>query len=85
MNMRRYNLRICTDTENQRNRRPKRISASGYRGVYESENGKYAVIVRINRKQKYYGSYEDPIEAARARDKIVKDAFGEFAALNFPD
>lgn len=37
-----------------------------------------------DRQQKYLGSFDDEVAAARAYDVAASEAFGAFAYLNFP-
>jgi hypothetical protein len=79
---RRDNLRICTQAQNRYNSRPAG-SRSGFKGVHRQGNKWYG-LVECQGKQHYVGSFADPIEAARARDRKAVQLFGEFAWLNFP-
>ena len=45
----------------------------------------FMIIVRVNGKWTYLGSFNSEIEAAKAYDKAAKKYFKEFAVLNFPD
>ena len=85
---RRSNLRLCTHAENRRNRANSQIPKSGYRGVamLNTKQGiRYRPGIYHNGKRIYFGSYRCPIEAARARDEMARQIYGEFAVLNFPD
>ena len=84
LNNRRRNLRVCTQGENGCNSRPRR-NRSGFRGVLERENGKYGVIVKFKGKTYWGGVYDDPVEAAKARDKLARQLHGQYAWLNFPE
>lgn len=75
---RRCNLRVCTKTENLRNRRSWR-GASKFLGVSPSAN-KW----RVNIQRLYVGTFETQEEAARAYDAKAREFYGEFANLNFP-
>jgi hypothetical protein len=80
----RSNLRICTSSENARNR--KCTNKSGYKGVVWDKNRKKwdAVIWNKNRRKKtFLGQFSDPIEAAKAYDNAAKKYYGEFAKTNF--
>ncbi len=79
---RRANLRFCNRSQNSANTRrdpPK----SGFRGVY-SDKRLWAARISINGRRRSLGMFEDPADAARAYDAAAKEAFGEFATLNFP-
>jgi len=84
LNNRRRNLRVCTQGENGCNSRPRR-NRSGFRGVLERENGKYGVVVKFKGKTYWGGVYDDPVEAAKARDKLARQLHGPYAWLNFPE
>lgn len=82
---RRSNLRVCTLTENNCNRRGS--GASKYLGVsYKSRQGKYTAQIYQHGKGKqiHLGSFLNEIDAARAYDRIAPSIHGEFARLNFP-
>lgn len=61
-------------------------SASGYKGVYRLNNGKYHSCVRHKGKHVYacYNA-ESAEEAARAYDVLVRSLRGASAEVNFPD
>jgi len=83
---RKSNLRICTHTENMRNRGANKNNTSGYKGVgWHKKGKKWGATIKHNYKSVYIGLYEDKEEAARAYDKKAKELHGEFAYLNFPD
>jgi hypothetical protein len=84
LNNRRCNLRICTRAQNACNRRP-RGSASGFRGVEKREGGKYLAVVAHRGKRNRAGLFSDPVEAARARDRLARQLHGEYAWLNLPE
>lgn len=75
------NLRICTNAENQYNRRA--INPTGLKGVaYYARVHRYQVQIQINRKLKYLGLFVDRVDAANAYDKAALQFMGEFASLN---
>ncbi|HSY52465.1 MAG TPA: HNH endonuclease [Thermoanaerobaculia bacterium] len=86
---RRMNLRVCTHQENMLNRRVNKNSRSGYKGVQWSEqkqSWQVAVAKGEGGKRKVYygGAFKNPVEAAKAYDKLAVKIQGEFARLNFP-
>jgi len=83
LNNRRRNLRICTQAQNRYNSRS-RGNKSGLLGVYP-QGDKWYGLVEHQGKQHYVGTFLEPAEAARARDRLAFQLFGEFAWLNFPD
>jgi hypothetical protein len=83
LNNRRNNLRTCTRSQNNQNRRPAKNSSSQYLGVYKSKN-KWTAVINANKKVTRLGSFEDEELAAKAYDKEALKQYGEFANLNFP-
>lgn len=77
------NLRPCSTSHNQANRRPK-PNKTGYIGVRQ-EGEKFRAIVRCQGKYYRTRTFNTPIEAARARDELAKYHHGPYARLNFPD
>lgn len=82
---RRSNLRVCTQRENCRNRVKRKTCSSQFKGVCLSKrSGKWDASITTKEKRRYLGRFEQEEEAAKAYDKAARDAFGEFARLNFP-
>lgn len=93
LNNQRSNLRIASNSENQRNRRSVTNTSSKYKGVSiksNKENGKtfryYRARIKINGKESQLGTFPFTIEgerkAAREYNKKAKELFGKFANLN---
>ena len=74
LNNQRSNLRIVTRGQNRLNSFD--IAQSGYKGVFKTHNGKFGVR---------FGAFDTAEEAAKAYDKIIKENYGEYAKLNFPE
>lgn len=75
---RRANLRVCTRTENNRNRRGV-IRKNGYKGVYlQTNTGRWAAEAN----HKYLGAFATAEEAALAYNRAALELHGEFARLN---
>jgi hypothetical protein len=78
------NLRIATPAQNARNRRkmaPK--TSSKYKGVsYHAGMKKWCASIRVNGQYKYFGLFQNEIDAARAYDNAAKKYHKEFAVLN---
>lgn len=80
---RRSNLRICTPSQNQQNRKIQK-SLSGFKGVsFRSRKNCWEVNITINGKAIYIGSSKDKVMAAKMYDKAANNYFGSFARLNF--
>lgn len=84
---RRQNLRDATAAQNARNRRPNaRPGSSQFKGVtWRAALNKWVARFAFDNKVRQIGYFADEIEAARAYDAVARDAFGDFAWLNFPD
>jgi len=84
LNNLRSNLRLCTKTQNMRNRRPWLSCSSRYKGVsWDKSSKKWRARITFNGKKSHIGQFDDEVEAARAYDREAKELFGEFAYLNF--
>lgn len=81
---RKYNLRLCTPTQNNGNMR-KRLSktSSIYKGVslIKSEN-KWKACIYFNKKCYYLGQFLSEAEAAIAYNLASVQHFGRFARIN---
>lgn len=77
---RKCNLRLCTATENARNR-PGISGTSKYKGVRWNHKSWHAQIY-IGKRNITIGRFNCEIEAALAYNKRAKAEFGEFAWLN---
>ena len=76
------NLRLATNQENARN--SKTSSITGYKGVTMDKSCWKACwcVGDINYSQ---SGFSTPKSAAKFYDKIVRDLYGDFAELNFPE
>ena len=85
LNNRKTNLRLCTNAQNQQNRRPHRGGTSRYKGVHRVKSrNKFRASLTHNGKRFQLGYFNSEIDAAKAYDKKAREVFGEFAYLNFP-
>jgi hypothetical protein len=82
LNNRWRNLRICTHSQNHANRPA--FYSDTYRGVSPTRYGRWRARVMKQGQEYYAGTFDTPEEAARARDCLALELFGEFAILNFP-
>lgn len=84
LNNRRANLRPATNAQNGQNRAIQRNNASGYKGV-SWHRGAWRAVIWLDGRSVHLGRYADPADAARAYDAAAREAFGEFARVNFPE
>lgn len=77
------NLRICSRTENMRNRLVQsNKTKTKYKGVsYHKASGKWGLVFQ----KKWIGYFETDLEGAKEYDKLARENYGEFASLNFPE
>lgn len=81
---RKENLRILNPQQNSQNKVSQKNSTSKYIGVsWNSRDKKWKTNIRIDGKLKYLGSFDDEIEAAKARDIATREHYGEFGNYNF--
>jgi len=82
---RRSNLRIASRSTNMANQR-RAAGASGYRGVKQSNGhcNAWTATLTVNGRPIYSCGHPTPDAAAKARDALALQHFGEHAVLNFP-
>lgn len=78
------NLRICSYIQNGHNRKAKKNSLTGFKGVYKRKDRENNWIARIivNGKDIYIGSTDTPEKAAAMYNTAAIKYFGDFALLN---
>lgn len=85
VNNQKYNLRLCTPAENQRNVKCHRDNVSGFKGVKPNRNSRrnpWSSFIFVNGRTKYLGCYPSRIDAAIAYNIAAIGNFKEFARLN---
>lgn len=85
LNNKKENLRICTTAQNNMNRRLVGNYKSKYVGITKTKNEKWIARITINNNRIYLGTFDNEIDAVRARDESCKKHHGDFAILNFPN
>ena len=86
LNNQRYNLRRCTNAQNQANGRKRRDNTSGSRGVHwRKAVHKWVVQIKVSGRFIHLGYFDDITAAARAYDAAARQHFGEFACCNFQE
>lgn len=83
LNNKRENLRVCTQAENRYNTRPYGRK-SPFKGV-TPKGDKWEAKIKHRGKTEHLGTFDDPAQAARVRDRMAIKLFGEYAWLNFPE
>ena len=80
---RKSNLRLCSDGENARNRKPYIGKSSPYKGVtWHKRIEKWQTRIGFEGKQIHLGYFEEEIEAAIAYNKAAFKHFKSFSYLN---
>ena len=80
LNNQKSNLRICTQAQNNMNRRgPKPSSKNRFRGVhFFKRTGAWTAQIGVNRKKIHLGYFATENDAAKAYSEANKKYFGEF-------
>ena len=79
LNNRRENLRLCTNQENQFNRRISKKSTTGFKGVSLRKCGKYQAQIMIDGETTYLGYHQTAEEAHLAYQEASIKHYGKFA------
>lgn len=80
LDCRRMNLRRATKAQNQMNRQP--ITASGFKHVTQTRNGRWQVQIKHGGKNLYLGRFVDKADAIEVSRAAMAKFHGEFARLN---
>lgn len=85
LNNQAFNVRSCTNAENQHNQRTKPMpKTSKYKGVsWHEHSGCWQAHISVNGKSIGLGHYVSEIDAAYAYDISAREHFGAFARTNF--
>jgi len=78
LNNTKYNLRLCTQVQNNRNMRLSKNNTSGVSGVYLLQSGKWSARISYNGKKFSLGSFSTFEEAVIVRKEAENKYFGEF-------
>jgi hypothetical protein len=78
---RRSNLRICTKSQNQSNRRRRKDNSTGVHGTtFDKESGKFRARIKVNGKSIHLGRFETKEQAFVAYREAALRLHGEFAS-----
>jgi len=80
-----WNLRVCSRKQNNRNRKTRSRKTSDFKGVDLRAGGRWRAKIRVDGKSIHIGLFATQEEAARAYDVSARKHFGEFACCNFPE
>ena len=87
LNNTRINLRVCTKTQNNQNRRKRKDATSRFKGVFLAY-GRWRAEMQANGLRLHLGTFSTEEDAALAYDRAALIHFGEFALTNamlFPE
>ena len=79
------NLRVCSRTENMRNRRANIVGSSRFKGVsyiWCKSSGKWRASIKFGENPTILGDFSSEEEAAVAYDNAALQYFGDFACTN---
>lgn len=81
---RKSNIRICTNAQNNHNRKPQPGYSSPYKGAsWDRSTRKWRARIRVQGKELHLGLFVNELDAALVYDAAARKHFGEFAYTNF--
>ena len=78
----RHNIRACTYSENNRNKRGYKNNVTKMKGVQKTSKGTWSARITHEKKLFYLGCFRNPEDAARAYDAAANRLHKGFAYLN---
>lgn len=83
LNNQRSNLRVCTNSQNQANRRKSLGKSSIYKGVsLVKATGRWEASIECNEKRARIGYFDSELEAAYAYNQAANTLFSDYALVN---
>ena len=79
---RKSNLRICSQSQNMKNRKPNKNGKSAYKGVVSLKNGRFRAKIDSDGKRYDLGVYDNEHDAVIAYNAGAKILHGSFAYMN---
>jgi hypothetical protein len=76
------NLRKCSPSQNSMNRPKTTKNKIGYKGVYKTPDGYFAVRIGVGKSKFYGGRFDTPEKAAEKYNELSRQYHGEFAYQN---
>lgn len=79
----RDNLRVCTHSQNQHNKKKMKRNTSGYKGVFfNKRDSNWKSMIMVNKKSVFLGYFSNPEDAYKAYCEAAEKYHGEFKNLD---